>query len=225
MSNDEYILRQKICEIGRRMYERKMVAANDGNISVRLNENEFLCTPTLVSKGYMDPECICKVDIDGNLIESSGGYRPSSEMKMHLRAYSKKSDIKAVVHAHPTFATCFAVARKPLAEPIIAEAIVSLGYVPVAPYATPSTKEVPDSIEPYLNDFEAVLLANHGVLTWSDDLEKAYMRMESVEFYAELIYRTKLMGDAVAFRKEEIEKLYEVRKGMGLKACPLPFEL
>lgn len=222
MDERELNLRNQICEIGRRMYERRMVAANDGNISVRLNEREILCTPTLISKGYMTPDCICKIDNEGNVVEENAKYRPSSEMKMHLRVYNLRKDVNAVVHAHPTFSTCFAVARKPLAEPIIAEAIVSLGYVPVAPYATPSTKEVPDSIEPYLNDFEAVLLANHGVLTWSDELEKAYMRMESVEFYAELIYRTRSMGDAVKFTREEIEKLYKVREGMGLKECHLP---
>lgn len=221
MSVNEQALREQICEIGRRMYQRGMVAANDGNISVRLSENEFLCTPTLVSKGYMKPEMLCRVDLDGNLL-TDNGYKPSSEMKMHLRVYSKREDVNAVVHAHPTFATCFAVARKPLAKPIIAEAIVSLGYVPVAPYATPSTKEVPESIEPYLDDFEAVLLANHGVLTWSDELEKAYMRMESVELYAELIYRTKMIGSAVEFTDEEIEKLYKVRESMGLKECHLP---
>lgn len=222
MSSREMELKKQICEIGRRMYDRKMVAANDGNISVRLSENEFLCTPTLVSKGYMNEDMICKVDIDGNVLEANGKYKPSSEMKMHLRVYSKRPDVNAVVHAHPTFATCFAVARTPLAEPIIAEAIVSLGYVPVAPYATPSTKEVPDSIEAYLDNFEAVLLANHGVLTWSDDLLTAYMRMESVELYAELIYRTKMMGNAVKFTQEEIEKLYKVREKMGLKECHLP---
>ena len=216
MTLDEKALRQQICDIGRRIYERGMVAANDGNISVRISGHEFLCTPTGVSKGYMTPESICRIDESGNILEAHDGYRPSSEMKMHMRVYEKRDDVFAVVHTHPAFATSFAAVGQPLNEPIMSEAVVSLGCVPLAPFATPSTSEVPDSIEPYLEDFDAVLLENHGALTWSSDLLSAYMKMESLEFYAQLMYRSRVLGKATGFSKEEIKKLAQVRRGMGI---------
>lgn len=202
--------RQQICEIGRRMYERRMVAANDGNISVRLGENAILCTPTGVSKGFMKPEQMCKVDLCGNLIGSDSDIRPSSEIKMHLRVYQRRPDVGAVVHAHPIFATSFAVMGRGLEEPIMPEVIVNFGRVPLAPYGTPSTVEIPDSIESYLAEYEAVLLESHGALTWAEDLLSAYMKMESVEFYAELLYRTTQLGGPRLLSPERLEKLYEL---------------
>lgn len=216
MSLSELEIKEQICEIGRRMYNRNMVAANDGNISVKLNDDEYLCTPTGVSKGYMTPECICKVDRNGTILEANGGYVPSSEMKMHMRVYAKRADVGAVVHAHPAHATTFAICNMPLTRPIVSEAVLFLGCVPVSPYGTPSTAEVPDSIEPYLENFDALLLQNHGALTWSKNLNAAYMKMESVEFYAELLYKTKALGGARLLDDSQIEKLFEVRKGMGL---------
>ena len=157
---DEYEVKQQICDIGRRIYERKMVAANDGNISVKVGENQFLCTPTGVSKGFMTPESICKIDGSGKVLEASGGFRPSSEIKLHLRVYEKRPDIRAVVHAHPVYATTFATMGEPLCRPIMTEAVVSLGCVPVAGYARPSTSDVPDAVEEYVEHFDAMLLAN-----------------------------------------------------------------
>ncbi len=216
---NETVCRQQICEIGRRMYERRMVAANDGNISVRLGENEILCTPTGVSKGFMKPEQMCKVDLCGNLIDSDSDSKPSSEIKMHLRVYQKRPDVGAVVHAHPIFATSFAVMGRGLEEPIMPEVIVNFGRVPLAPYGTPSTVEIPDSIEPYLAEYEAVLLESHGALTWAQDLLSAYMKMESVEFYAELLYRTIQLGGPRLLSPCRLEKLYELtgRKKDGRK--------
>lgn len=200
--------RLQICEIGRRMYERRMVAANDGNLSVRLGENEILCTPTGVSKGFMKPEQMCRVDMMGNVIGNDAGLKPSSEIRMHLRVYQKRPDVKAVVHAHPVFATSFAVMGRALEDPIMPEVIVNFGKVPLAPYGTPSTMEIPDSIEPYLADYEAVLLESHGALTWAEDLLSAYMKMESVEFYAELLYRTIQLGGPRLLGEDRLEKLY-----------------
>lgn len=216
MAMDEREIREQICEIGRRIYERGMVAANDGNISVKLGENEFLCTPTGVSKGFMTPDSICRIDAEGKQLEASGRFKPSSEMRMHMRVYREREDVRAVVHAHPTYATCFAAMDIPLSRPVMSEAVVSLGCVPVAPYGTPSTAEVPDGIEPYLSCFDAVLLQNHGALTWSADLESAYMKMESVEFYAKLLYKTKQMGGAKELSLENVRKLYEVRRKMKM---------
>ncbi|MEF9840172.1 MAG: class II aldolase/adducin family protein [Lachnospiraceae bacterium] len=213
---NEFEIKKQICDIGKRIYDRNMVAANDGNISVKLNDNEFLCTPTGVSKGFMTPEYICKVDAKGNVIQANKGFKPSSEIKMHMRVYEKRSDVGAVVHAHPTFATSFAIAGIPLTQPIMPEAVIALGCVPIAEYGTPSTVEIPDNVEKYLPYYDAVLLESHGALTWSTDLLAAYHKMESVEFYAELLYKSKMLGGPKEFDKVQIEKLYEIRRQMGL---------
>ena len=159
---NEYEIKKQICDIGRRIYNRNMVAANDGNISVKLNDNEFLCTPTGVSKGFMTPEFICKVDAKGNVLQANPGFKPSSEIKMHMRVYEKRPDVGSVVHAHPIYATSFAIAGIPLTQPIMPEAVIALGCVPIAEYGTPSTMEIPDNLEKYLPYFDAVLLENHG---------------------------------------------------------------
>ena len=214
---NEIEIKHLICDLGKRIYARNMVAANDGNISVKLNDHEFLCTPTGVSKGFMTPEYICKVDEKGNVLEASEGFRPSSEIKMHLRVYERRPDVGAVVHAHPNFATSFAIAAKPLNKPIMPEAVIALGCVPLTPYGTPSTMEIPEAIDPYLDDFDALLLENHGALTWSVDLLSAYMKMESLEFYAELLYKSQTIGEPKEFTKEEIDKLVDIRRKMGMQ--------
>ena len=213
---NEYEIKKQICDIGKRIYDRNMVAANDGNISVKLSDNEFLCTPTGVSKGFMTPEYICKVDKEGNVIQANKGYKPSSEIKMHMRVYANRPDVKSVVHAHPIYATSFAIAGIPLTQPIMPEAVIALGCVPIAEYGTPSTNEIPDAVEKYLPYYDAVLLENHGALTYSDSLLAAYHKMESVEFYAELLFKSKQLGGPREFSKEQIKKLYEVRRQFGM---------
>ena len=212
----ELEIKQLMCDIGRRVYDRRMVASNDGNFSVKLNDNEFLCTPTGVSKGFMTPEYICKVDAKGNVLEANPGFRPSSEIKMHMRIYEKRPDVKAVVHAHPIFATAFAICGEPLVDPIMPEAVIFLGGVPLAKYGTPSTMEVPDSIEEFLPHYDQVLLANHGALAWGADLLSAYHKLESVEFYAELLYKSRMIGNPKTLNEEQVEKLYDIRRNMNL---------
>ncbi|MBE6878735.1 MAG: class II aldolase/adducin family protein [Ruminococcaceae bacterium] len=212
----EYEIKQLMCEIGRRVYDRRMVASNDGNFSVKLNDNEFLCTPTGVSKGFMTPEFICKVDAKGNVLEANPGFRPSSEIKMHMRIYEKRPDVNAVVHAHPVYATAFAICGMPLEAPIMPEAVIFLGGVPLAKYGTPSTMEVPDSIEEFLPYYDQVLLENHGALAWGADLLSAYHKLESVEFYAELMYKSRMIGNPKSLNDEQVAKLYEIRKNMNL---------
>ena len=209
-------IKQQICDIGKRIYDRRMVASNDGNISVRISENEYLCTPTGVSKGFMTPEYICKIDGEGNVLEANEGFRPSSEIKMHLRVYAKRPDVKAVVHAHPIFATSFAIAGIPLTQPIMPEAVIALGEVPIAEYGTPSTEEIPDAVEKYLPYYVAVLLANHGALSYSDSLLAAYHKMESLEFYAELLFRSRQLGGPKEFTNEQVKRLYEIRRKFGM---------
>ena len=214
---NEYEIKKEMCDIGKRVYNRGMVAANDGNFSVKLNDHEFLCTPTGVSKGFMTPEYICKVDENGNVLQANKGFRPSSEIKMHMRVYAKRPDVKSVVHAHPLYATTFAIAGIPLTQPIMPEAVIALGCVPIAPYGTPSTMEIPDAVEPYLEYYDAVLLENHGALTFSDSLLAAYMKMESVEFYAQLLWQTMQIGGPQEFSEAQVQRLYEIRRQMGMK--------
>ena len=213
----EYEIKKQICDIGKRIYNQGMVAANDGNISVKLNDNEFLCTPTGVSKGFMTPEYICKVDANGNVIQANPGFKPSSEIKMHMRVYKQRPDVNSVVHAHPVYATSFAIAGIPLTQPIMPEAVIALGCVPIADYGTPSTEEIPDAVEKHLQYFDAVLLENHGALTYSDSLINAYHKMESVEFYAKLLFNARLLGGPKELTPQQVERLYEIRRQFGLK--------
>ncbi len=213
----EYEIKKQICEIGQRIYNKGMVAANDGNISVKISDNEFLCTPTGVSKGFMTPEFICKVDKNGNVIQANKGFKPSSEIKMHMRVYKERPDVNSVVHAHPLYATSFAIAGIPLTEPIMPEAVISLGCVPIAAYGTPSTEEIPDAVSKHLQYFDAVLLENHGALSYSDSLINAYYKMESLEFYAQLLYQSKMLGGPKILSEAQVQRLYEIRRQFGMK--------
>ena len=214
---NEFEIKKQICEIGKRIYDKGMVAANDGNISVKLNDNEFLCTPTGVSKGFMTPEYICKVDKDGKVLQANGNFKPSSEIKMHMRVYKERPDVGAVVHAHPLYATGFAIAGIPLTQPIMPEAVISLGCVPIAEYGTPSTEEIPNAVAKYLHSFDAVLLENHGALSYADNLLNAYHKMESVEFYARLLYISKQIGGPKELSESQVQRLYEIRRQFGMK--------
>lgn len=212
----EYEIKKQMCEIGKRIYDKGMVAANDGNISVKISDNEFLCTPTGVSKGFMAPDYICKVDMDGKILSANKGFKPSSEIKMHLRVYKERLDVKSVVHAHPMYATGFAIAGIPLNQPIMPEAVIALGEVPIAAYGTPSTMEIPDAVSKYLQNYDAVLLENHGALTYGDSLLGAYHKMESVEFYAQLLYISRELGGPKELPQEEVKKLCNMRESYGL---------
>ncbi|MFP7300311.1 class II aldolase/adducin family protein [Neobacillus niacini] len=213
--------KEMICEVGRRIYNRNYVAANDGNISVKVGTNEIWTTPTGVSKGYMTPDMMVKLDLSGNVL--AGNLKPSSEVKMHLRVYNENPEVNGVVHAHPPVATSFAIAGIPLDKPVLPEAIVLLGNVPVAPYALPGTQEVPDSIAPYCRTHNAVLLANHGALTWGRDLMEAHFRMESLEHYATiLMYSNNVLKKANELNGSEIADLIKIRESMGIKAGGVP---
>ena len=182
---NEVQARQAIVDAGTVLYKQGYVVSNDGNISVRISPDTIVVTPTGVSKGDMNPDMMVVMDLDGNVI-SKGLRGPSSEVKMHLRVYRENPDVTAVVHAHPIYATSFAIAGVPLDKPILSEAMLQVGVVPVAHYAKPGTTDVPDSIAPFVKDYAAVMLSNHGVLTWGSDLEQALARMEVVENYAKV---------------------------------------
>ncbi|MCM1297674.1 MAG: class II aldolase/adducin family protein, partial [Muribaculaceae bacterium] len=202
--------KKAIIDIGQRMYVRNFVAANDGNISVKTADDEVWATPTGVSKGYMKKKMLVKVDLDGNLLE--GTYKPSSELKMHLRAYRENPDIRAVCHAHPPICTCFAIAGIPLDAPVLAEAVIMLGDVPVAPYAELGSSQVPEAVAPYCHTHNGVLLANHGAVTWAEEPYAAYYRLESMEYYAKILLITeKILGRQNQLTGEQIGALLAMR--------------
>lgn len=207
-------LREQICAIGRRSYQNGFAAANDGNISVRCGDY-VITTPTGVSKGFMQPEMLVEVSLDGELI--AGQMSPSSELMMHLRVYRERPDVQAVVHAHPPYATAFAVVGRVPDQPIIAEAIVTLGPVALAPYATPSTAGVAESITPHLPGHDVILLANHGALAYGPDLETAYFRMESLEFYAKLTLLSSQLGNPRLLSPEQVAELQALRRRVRSK--------
>ncbi len=214
--------KEQIIEIGKRMYMKGFVAANDGNISCRLSPDTILTTPTGVSKGFMDGDMLAKMTLDGKVL-SEGPYKPSSEVKMHIRAYRENPEIMAVTHAHPPVATSFAIAGIGLDQPILTEAIMALGSVPVARYATPGTDEVPDSIAPFCRDYNSVLLANHGALSWGDSLMQAYYRLESVEYFATIMmYTGNIIGKSNKLSCEQIAPLLETRAKLGIKGGGIP---
>ncbi len=213
----EYEIKKQICDIGKRLYDRRMVAANDGDISVKISDNEYLCTPAGISKGFMTPECILKIDGDGNVLQANRGFKPSSEIKMHLGVYKKRPDVWAVVYAHPVYATSFAISGKPLTQPVMSQAVIELGCVPVVEYGTPSANESPDTAEKYFSCYDAVLLENDGALVYSDSLLAAYNKMESLEFYAELVFLSNQLGGSKELSKEQLKKIYGARCALGMK--------
>ena len=211
----EYQVKQDIVEVGRRIYNLGFVASNDGNITVRINDNEVLTTPTGVSKGFMTPDMIIKVNMKGEVI--SGKLKPSSELKMHLDVYNNRPDVRSVVHAHPPTATGFAVAGIPLDRFVLPEIIISLGSIPIARYGTPSTDEIPLAVREYLQDHDAFLLANHGALTVGTDAFNAFYKMESMELFAKISFTARTLGRERELDSQQVTKLMEVREKLGVK--------
>ncbi len=209
-------LTEIILEIGKRLWQRKYVASNDGNISARLNENEFLTTPTGVSKGFMSEEMILLVDKEGKPLEGKSKFAPTSEFKMHAEVYNLRSDVNAVVHAHPPFATAFALAGESIEGCYLPESVLTLGAVPIADYALPSTDEVPKSIRPFVEKTDVIMLANHGALTYGRDLFDAYFKMETLEHTAEILWRAKALGKINKLTSGQAERLLELREKYGL---------
>ncbi len=211
--------RKAICEVGDKIYMKGFVAANDGNISVKISDDTLIVTPTGVSKGGMTPNSLAKIKLDGTVIGKS---KPSSEVKMHFKVYEMNPKVKAVLHAHPPASTAFAIARIPMDRPIMSESIITLGVVPVAKYALPGTTDVPDSIAPYVNSYNAVLLANHGLLTWGEDITQALYRMESAEQYSNIMINLKAIGEPKEFSCAEVNELVNIRKNLGVDAGGMP---
>ena len=215
MDSLEKQIRNDICEIGRRVWLKGWVAANDGNISMKLDDDYLIATPTGVSKGFMTPDMLVKVDMDGNF---RGGYlKPSSEIKIHIEAYRQRSDVKGFVHAHPPLSTGYAVANLPLDFQTLPEIIISLGRIPLAKYGTPSTTELSDSIKELVKCHDAILLANHGVITLGQDAMTAYYKMESVEHFASISLTAHQLGGMKPLTQPEVKKLEDIREQFGIK--------
>jgi L-fuculose-phosphate aldolase len=223
----EQELRADIVEVGRRLYARGYTASNDGNISVRLDRGRLLMTPKSVCKGFMSVEMMCITDLDGKKL--AGERDPSSEMQMHLEVYRQRPEVTAVVHAHPPIATGFAVAGIPLDRAVLAEVVTTLGSVPIAEYATPSTKELPEAVRKYVKVHDGMLLANHGALTLGSDVFAAYYKMETIEHFAKISLVARLLGGERLLSREEVARLEQLRGSYGIAApgpiCPDPVPL
>jgi len=229
MAKTEREHRQDIVEIGKLIYQKGWVAANDGNITVRLDAERILATPTGVSKGLMHPDDLIVCDIKGNKI--LGRKNPTSEFAMHAMVYNLRPDVNAVVHAHPPVATGFAASGKALTEALLPEVVIGLGCVPLAAYGLPGTPELSEPLRPLVPKYDAILMANHGAVCYGEDLYKAFFKMETVEHYARIALVTRLLGGPTVLPKAEVAKLLEARARYGIKdgaraepGCPVSAE-
>ncbi|MDR3336964.1 MAG: class II aldolase/adducin family protein [Treponema sp.] len=218
----DYEARQEILDIGRRMYEKNYVAANDGNISCKVGPDALWATPTGVSKGFMRQDQLVKMRLNGTVIQM-GALKPSSEIKMHLRLYNENPEIMGVAHAHPPICTSFAIAGLGLDQAIYPEALVNLGTVPCVHYEAPGSQGIPDSVAPFCRDYNAVLLANHGALSWGTTLMEAFFRLESMEHYAMVImYTGNIIGRANVLSCDQVGELLKIRERLGVTTGGVP---
>ncbi len=210
---EETSIRQEICEIGRRVYARHFVAGNGGNISCRLSEDAVLCTPTLICKGFMQPDDLCTLDLAGNQL--SGQRKLTSEIRLHLEVYNHNPNVKAVVHCHPPHATAFAVAREEIPTGVLPEVDVFLAKVPRAEYATPGGPEFAETIRPFIGRTNTVLLSNHGVVSWGQSVEQAYWHTEILDSYCHVLLLARQLGPVEQLSEQSMQELRELRERFG----------
>lgn len=203
-----------IVACGKLLYERGYIVAGDGNISIRLEGGSILTTPAGLNKGSLKEEWLVRVSTSGEKLE--GEKEPSSELKMHLAAYKARPDINAVVHAHPPIATAFACSNRQLNKALVAELVLTLGTIPTAPFGTPSTDEVPNSLKDYIIDHDGMLLANHGVLALGTDLVAAFNNMETIEHFAKISMYSQIIGDERPLNKQQLASLLAVMEEKGI---------
>ena len=214
----EIAAREELCQVCRLLYQRGYTVGHDGNVSLRLGEDQILVRPSGGGTGRLRPELLEQGPLSGEVRQ--GDRHPSSETPMHLMVYRERPDVRAVVHAHPPMATAFAVCRRPLGERYLTETVSGLGEVPVAPFALPSTREVPDSVRPFVRDHSAVLLANHGALAWGPDLWSAFDRMETVEQTARIYANVQLLGGGVELTEAQTAALLGLAGRYAVLAGP-----
>ncbi len=210
----EWELKEQICEVGRLIWQRGYIAANDGNLSVRLNENEVLVTPTLVSKGFMKPEDIITIDLQGRKIK--GEKKQSSEIQLHLGIYKNRPDIHGIVHCHPPHAVAFAIARVALPKCILPEMEVFIGEIPIAPYANPGTEDFYQSVHPYVQHHTALILTNHGTVTYGKDIIDAYYKTEQVDQYCRVLLLARQIGEWNQMTFDAMEHIFKVKERLGI---------
>ena len=205
-------LRLAIVECGRITYERHLTTSNDGNISVRMDDGFILITPSGISKGRLSPDDLIVVDLDGNVVSAMVNRRPSSETPMHLEVYKQREDVRAVLHAHPIFATTLTVAGSEFPMDMLPEVLLTLGNVPITDYATPSSHEDAIAIRPFVKDHNALLLSQHGSLTYGKNLDEALIHLERIEHVSEIYWRAKMLGTVKRVPPEAHGKLIELRE-------------
>jgi L-fuculose-phosphate aldolase len=216
-------LKDEICDIGRRIYNKGFAAGNDGNISFRLGPNEVLCTPTQICKGFMKPSDLCIVDMEGNQL--AGHRKRSSEVLLHLTIMKERPDVKSVVHCHPPHATAFAVAREPIPQCVLPEVEVFLGDVPITRYETPGGQKFADTVKPFVQKSSVVILANHGTVSFGESVEKAYWWTEILDAYCRILMLAKDLGRVTYLTKDETQELLDLKKQWGFKDPRLTDEL
>lgn len=221
--------RQDIVDIGRYVWQKEWIAANDGNITIRLDEERILCTPTGVSKGLMHPDDLIIVDRKGNHLQ--GRLKGTSEIAMHAAIYDLRPDVRAVLHAHPPVATGFATAGRALNLALLPEVIIGLGCVPLAGYGLPGTPALIEPMLPLIPKFDALMMGNHGAVCYGEDVFKAFFRMETVEHFARITLVAELLGGPTVLPRGEVQKLVDARTRYGVKAyssgepaCPVAAE-
>lgn len=219
------LIKDEIVETGRQLYAKWMIAANEGNISVR-GDDFIVVTPAGMCKGHLTPQDLVVTNLEGKQV--SGERKLSSEFSMHLRVYKLRPDVRAIVHAHPTHATGFAVAGIPLDRALLAEVVALLGCVPLAEYGTPSTEELPDAIAPLVPQFDAILMSNHGAIAYGSTLQEAFFKMETLEHFAHIAVVAKILGRERVLPREDVDKLFAAREKYGIKlpvqdqiSCPV----
>ncbi len=208
-------IKQDMCDIGRRIYNRQFAAANDGNITVRVSDNEVLCTPTLQCKGFLQPEDIALIDMTGKQI--AGRKKRSSEALLHLEIYKQREDIRSVVHCHPPHATAFAIAREPIPQCILPEVEVFLGDVPITKYETPGGQSFADTIIPFVKKTNVMILANHGTVSYGETVEQAYWWTEILDSYCRMLMLAKQLGNVAYLSQGKSKELLDLKDQWGYK--------
>ncbi len=208
-------IKQDMCEIGRRIYARQFAAANDGNITVRVSENEVLCTPTLQCKGFLKPDDIALIDMNGKQL--AGRKKRSSEALLHLEIYRQREDVKSVVHCHPPHATAFAIAHEPIPQCVLPEVEVFLGDVPITKYETPGGQDFADTIIPFVKRTNILILANHGTVSYGETVEQAYWWTEILDSYCRMLLLAKQLGNVAYLSGQKSQELLELKDQWGYK--------
>ncbi|GMV95914.1 MAG: class II aldolase/adducin family protein [Phycisphaerae bacterium] len=219
---NEFKIKQQICDVGRRLYAKGFAAANDGNISYRVGENEVLCSPTMTSKGDLKPEDICKVDLTGRQL--AGARKRTSEVLLHLEIYKLDPAVKAVVHCHPPHATAFAVAGEPIPTCILPEVEVFLGPIPTTVYETPGGQAFADTIKPFVKNSRVAVLRNHGTVSWGDTLEHAYWWTEILDAYCRILLLAKQIGRVDRISVPKVDELLDLKERFGMGVDPRRLE-